>query len=398
MISSSLSRIEQKFIFQFLKTNKVAMEIKSEINATEAVILGFNNKEIKIELVKVFDEFHKYHAKLKVFFYFQNNYYAFNSEIVQIQNNVAIIKNPESVAKNLQRKFDRVLIEGKYQVEFDVEGEILPLDFPQTKITYLPNKAPVNADFTNIRIDDIIKRFRNKLSSLISDNKITMLRHFTPSTFMEQMVIEYGKILYVPKTISELRVKQTDTQLDILKKDDWIDFEIKRNKTNPTFINKAVSSHLLKLKDTNIFSYVILPVLYRNYVVALIYLINQFNNPQPIDEALISYAYQFSRILSFSLKINGYFKEEEGKKDHYITPVFDLSPGGLAFYLDKNILEDKLLIDRNLNLHLNIKDRKINVKAKLVRKFTKLTRYYYGFMFLDIKNDDFQFLKNFLYD
>ena len=42
-----------------------------------------------------------------------------------------------------------------------------------------------------------------------------------------------------------------------------------------------------------------------------------------------------------------------------------------------------------------INEKKIDITAKLVRKFKKDSYYYYGFMFIDIKKDDHAFLNNY---
>jgi c-di-GMP-binding flagellar brake protein YcgR len=102
-------------------------------------------------------------------------------------------------------------------------------------------------------------------------------------------------------------------------------------------------------------------------------------------------------VLSYALKENGYFQEEEGNTQKYEVPILDLSPGGLAFENKDDFFEDKLLLNHNVRFLIEIDNRPVRILAKLVRKFQKITKYCYGFMFLDIKKRDYDYLTQYLY-
>jgi c-di-GMP-binding flagellar brake protein YcgR len=140
-----------------------------------------------------------------------------------------------------------------------------------------------------------------------------------------------------------------------------------------------------------------MPVIYRYYVVALIFLINNHQKNSKMDQRILDYTWQFSRIMTYTLKINGYFNNEIGPKDSYKIPIYDLSPGGVGFYVENDQLEEKLILDQNIRISLIIDNRQIRILAKLVRKFQNLSRYFYGFVFLEIKTDDSAFLNKLLY-
>jgi hypothetical protein len=224
-----------------------------------------------------------------------------------------------------------------------------------------------------------------------------MLRNYTPITFEEQLVVKYGKILYIPSVYSDLPQKQLSHDSEILLKNEWVKFEILKNKTQPYLTNKALSDYLKKEANHGIYSKAIIPILYRNYVVGLIYLINDERRTTPISVKVIDYCYDFSRLLSYALKENGYFKEEEKNTQRYIVPIYDLSGGGLAFKNDNNFFEDKLLLNHNVYFMLEIEKHKIRILTKLIRKFKEKDFYFYGFIFLDIKQEDHEFLNKYLY-
>jgi len=396
-MSLTISKIEKEFIFKFLIQNQIKIEIRIKKYTIDALILEQNSKELKLELLYL-SEHIKENNEIDVFFYFQNNYHKFRSKVIKTQGNIAIINNPQNITKNLQRKFERVDISGELQLKFSIKGDLIKLNFPETSVHYYPNKPPIDADFFDIKIDKILNKFKEKMSTLVSINKIKMLRNNTPVSYEEQMIIKYGKILYIPSTALDLPHKQIHPNLNILLKTDWFKFEMLKNKTQAFQVNKILAEYLKEMTNESIYSKAIFPVLYRNYIVALIYLINNSFNQTPISLKILNYAFQFTRVLSYALKENGYFKEEEKNTQRYIVPINDLSPGGLAFKHDNNFFEDKLLLNHNVTFLLEIEDKKINILAKLVRKFRKENEYFYGFMYLEIKKSDFDFLNKYLYN
>lgn len=397
-MSNTISRVEKEFIFNFIIKNKVKIEIKSsDGDTTEAFLLEQNAKEIKIELLFVPESLKTYNAEIKVFFYFQNTHHTFKTNIVKLQGVYAIIKNPDNLVRNLQRKFERILVNGKYSIGFEIQGEIIPLNYPTTKISYFPDKAPISADFSNINIEEILKKFKDKMNSIVSANRVRLIKNYTPQTIEEKLTIHYGKILYIGNSHTDLITKQIDNNFEIITKNDWINYEKEINKTDQVNLNKVLSNYLVEIAKKDIFSEVVIPILYRNYVVGLIYLINNHKNSNPIDPKIINYAYQFSRITSYSLKQSGYFKEEEGENEKFLIPIYDMSPGGLGLIVDDNIYEDKLLFGHNYKVVIHIENREIRALVKLVRKIQQLSKHIYGFMFLEIKKDDFEFLQKVLY-
>ena len=106
-----------------------------------------------------------------------------------MQNNIIIIKNPETLARNLQRKFARVLTDERFKVSFEIQGDILPLEYPVCKVKYYPTQPPISADFSDVKIDGLLKKFKEKMSTITSSNKITMLRNYTPKIFESLLLI-----------------------------------------------------------------------------------------------------------------------------------------------------------------------------------------------------------------
>ncbi len=392
-----ISRIEKEFMFKFLIANRVEFEIHCNKKTTQAYLLDQNSKELKIELFNVFGELYSSNAEINIIFYFKNNYHTFRSNILRIQGNTAIITNPESIAKSLQRKYERILINGGLQARFIIKGELIRLNYPETVIHYFPNKPPIEADLFDVKIDSLMNKFRQKLTSIISYNKIKMMRNAVPASYEDQLVVKYGKTFYIPSVYSDLPQKRLSQEIDIILKNEWFKFEMLKNKTQAYLVNKKLSEYLKNESRHGIYSKAIIPILYRNYVVGLIYLVNDERKPTPINIKILDYSYQFSRLLSYALKENGYFRDEEKNTQRYTVPIHDLSGGGLAFKDNSNYFEDKLLLDHNVQFILEIEKRKIRILTKVIRKFQSNGDHFYGFLFLDIKQEDHDFLNKYLY-
>lgn len=394
-MNDSLSRVEKQFIFNFLKTNKVKIEIKTPKGGTEAFIKEINNEEMLLELDSIPEDFSVYRLSFTGFFYFQDNYHIFNSIVVKAQGKTAIIKNPDNLARNLKRKHERTVVDGKYTAILKVPGPLLPLDYPKSEKYSYTEESPLNADFSDIKIQDILTRFKGKMGNFVTFNKIQMLRNYQPASFLEKLAIKTGKIVFIPNTKSDLTITHPEEKerLEICSKQDWKDFEHELNGTSEIQMNKTISNYMLEIKNQNVHSIAVVPVIYRNYIVALITLKNDLTYGKIIPYSILKYAEQFARILSFSLKEGGYFKTEIGAPIEFQLPVFDISPGGISVISDDSILENKLQVNQNFGLEIEIEGNKIKTTAKLVRIKEKLLNKFYGFMFIDIKEKDFEFLE-----
>jgi len=384
--SSVISSIEKEFIFKFIIQNKINFEIIYNKKVTLALLLVQTPKDMEIEFPVLNEELIE-GAKVEVVFYFLNNFHKFNSEIMRIYDNKALLKNPEIITKNPQRKFERKSVNDKINVGFKIKGEVVLLDYPQSETNYYPSKPPIEADFFDLKIEKVIERFNTKMSTLVSENKIRMLRNVKQFDYEEQMVVKTGRILYIQNIYADIPQKQIMPGVNILLKSDWIKYERLKHKTQPYLINNVLSKYLSDLAEKEIFSKAIVPILYRNYVVGLIYLVNTIQKREPISLKLLTYAYQFSKLLSYSLRINGYFKEEEINTKYYTVSINDFSPGGLSVIKNDDFYEDKLLLNHNLDVKLDSKGKEFNLLAKVVRKF-KNDFYHYGFMFIDITLED----------
>ena len=385
--SSVINSVEKEFIFKFIIQNRINFEVIYNNKTALATLLTQAPKELELEFPVMFEDFIIEGSEIEVIFYFLNNFHKFNSQAIKIFDNKVIIKNPEIITKNPQRKFERKLTKGKINVKFKIKGDLVLLDYPQSETSYYPARPPIETDIFDVKIEKVIERFNKKISTLVTENKIKMLRSNRQLDYEEQMVVKYGKPLYIPDVYTDVPQKQLIPHFNIILKGDWIKFEKLKNKTQPYLINKVISKYLFDQAQNNIFSKALVPILYRNYVIGLIYLANDLQKRESISLKILDYAYQFSKLVSYSLKQNNYFKEEEMNTKIYTLPIYDFSPGGLSIIHNDDFFENKLLLNHNIDIILEDNKKELHILAKVVRKIKK-DFYNYGFMFIDITLQD----------
>jgi hypothetical protein len=139
------------------------------------------------------------------------------------------------------------------------------------------------------------------------------------------------------------------------------------------------------------------PILFQEYVVGYIHLWISNEGMMPFDYAVIDSMFQFSKILAYSLKLNGYFESGKLKNDPFEGKIIDISASGLLFTYPNSTFANTLMPDSELTIRLKTDRRTINAKAKIVRRYKDNIQGYFGCCFLDMEPEDLRFLFEFIY-
>jgi hypothetical protein len=137
------------------------------------------------------------------------------------------------------------------------------------------------------------------------------------------------------------------------------------------------------------------PVLHQHYVVGYLYLLRTREFPEPFDSKVVDFVFQFSRILAYSLKMNGYFTAEPSREEFGAAELLDISGSGLLFGFPKGGPSPLLYSDLDLTLYLG--DVSLTVKGRVMRRYDDNERTYIGVRFLDMSLDDMELLFQRLY-
>jgi c-di-GMP-binding flagellar brake protein YcgR len=117
----------------------------------------------------------------------------------------------------------------------------------------------------------------------------------------------------------------------------------------------------------------------------------------PFDFSVIDSMYQFSKILAYSLKINGYFEAGKLKNDPFEGKIIDISASGLLFACPHSSFASTLMPDSELSVRLKTPRRTVNARAKIVRRYKDSSQGYFGCRFLDMEPEDLRFLFEYIY-
>ncbi len=140
-----------------------------------------------------------------------------------------------------------------------------------------------------------------------------------------------------------------------------------------------------------------IPLLFQEYVIGYVYLVNTQVGRPPFDLPLLETFHQFAKILAYSLKVNGYFRNAPKKARDFSADVIDISAGGLLFSNASHDLSSSLLPGREMELSIKSRGRAVKVIAKDKRVYRDASRSYFGLEYSSFAPEDFRFLFECLY-
>jgi hypothetical protein len=149
--------------------------------------------------------------------------------------------------------------------------------------------------------------------------------------------------------------------------------------------------------EGGVFSDAWVPILFQEYVIGYIHVWISKKGMPPLNDEVMETLYQFARVLSFSLKINGYFASGRLGKDPFMGNIIDISASGLLFAYPVSDLSKALKTGSELSVKLSCPKRGIDATVRIVRQYSDKTTTYFGCHFLDITPEDIRFLFEYIY-
>lgn len=395
-MGTQIGRIEKEFVFKALVDDGSTCDCHgtgAEVNCRFAGV-----SEDRLELAPVEGKIEGFRAgeELRVFFYQKNNYHTFTTRVLEVSPEKLTVEHPKGVYKNLQRKFERVKPKEEFEVSFGLKGKKVELNFPKTE-RFSPVEPPELSDnFDARRIMDLVRAFRAKMDSVVSANKILMMRDRVPRTWDERVLVRIGKSLWIPSTEEDFPAKDPYPDDRVVTKGELIRLE-EESGAQPYVVTGKLGNILFEKSKKGIFSELWYPILYNEYLVGTIHLWNTTDRREKISRDIMDYVHQFAKVLCYSLVTNGYFRAENAGERKYEAPIIDLSASGLLFAHTSPDLVRELLVHTDLELTLKFETRSFPVGARIMRKFKDAENAYFGVLFLRIAPEDFTFLFEHLY-
>ena len=391
-----VGRIVKEFVFNSLIDQEIEIEIHGNKKELTGIITSVEEEILSLNIIR--GELKSFSAgeSVRIFFFFQNNYHTFDSIIVEIEESLLKIQHPDGVYKNPQRKFERIKITEQIQVFFTLKGKKIELNFPESRQKKTMEEPEVPEDFDFSSIQELTKNFRKKMSESVSYNQVRMLRNKIPSSYEEKVMVATGKIVWIPSSEEDFPFKDPFPDKRVITKRELVKYE--ESFDTPAYIITSKLGNLLYEKQKKkIFSEVYCPILYNQYIIGYIYCVNRDEKKEKISGELVDYIYQFSKVLSYSLQLSGYFSTETGGESRYEATILEMSASGLLFCYPGEELAKDLIIHTDLDLTIKLQDRSIVIGSRVRRKFKDKEFYYYGVQFLKLDPDDFNFIFEMLY-
>ncbi len=396
-MGTGVSRIEQEFILTTVQDKRMQVQVHGDRKESEGRIVSFSDREVEVELSQPFDP--PLDERVRVFFSYYGHVMTFAAPVLRVTSEKLILGYPRGIYKHLQRKYERVTPPVDILVSFQLENTKVELNFPKTE-EYNPAERPeVSEQFNPDSLLDLMRTFRESLSDRCTANTITMLRGREPSTFEERVIARTARILYIPTTGGDFPEFEDSLNDQVVTRDMLVRQSAGGESESPEesgFTQEGLARYLNGKREQGIVSEIFCPIIFHEYMVGYVYLASS-EEDKVFDDDLVKYVHEFSRMLAYSLKINRYFKDMELGPEEFNAKIVDLSASGLLFAHNSRKLKDTLMIYADVNLVLQVGDRRIRIASRVMRKFEDRSACFYGVQFLDMAPEDFRFLFDLVY-
>jgi hypothetical protein len=393
-----VGRIVKEFVFKSLIEQNVELNIHGQRKKIAGSVLEIKGEYLEVEIRSGEPDLFSVDEIVQVYFLFQNNYHTFESVILEINEDRIKLVHPEGVYKNPERKNERVKISDRAEVFFTIKGQTVELNFPRSnRYTELsPEVINSRIDFEYSNIKGLYKTFREKTMDEVSIARIVMLREKVLDKYEEKVMAATGKMLWIPSTEEDFPIGDPYPDERLITRRDLVKYEEALDRP-PHVITSKLGNILYEKQKKQIHSELFCPILYDLYMVGYIYLCNREDRKEKISKDLLEYTYDFSRVLGYTLHLTGYFTSNDNTERRYEAPIIDISASGLLFAHPRANLSDDLLIHTDIEVTVRFPERTMVIGSRVRRKFQDAERCYFGIQFLDISQDDMNFLFEKLY-
>ena len=383
-----VGRIVKEFVFKSLIDQNVELNVHGQRKALSGPVVDIRDDYLEVEIRNGNPDFFEAEEDVQVYFLFQNNYHTFRTVIVEKNDDRLKIAHPREVYKNPQRKNERVRVSEK-KVE---------LNFPRSNryIELSPDSIRTRIDFDYASIKSLYKNFRDRTRNEVSEARIVMLRDRALDKYEEKVMAATGKTLWIPSTEEDFPISDPYPEERLITRRDLVKYEESLDRP-PHVITSKLGNILYEKQKRQIHSELFCPVLYELYLVGYIYMCNREERKEKISKDLLEYAYDFARVLGYSLHLTGYFTTNDTMERRYEAPIIDISASGLMFAHPRSDLANNLVIHTDIEITVRFPERTMAIGSRVRRKFQDSERCYFGVQFLDINQEDLNFLYEKLY-
>jgi len=321
---------------------------------------------------------------------------AFRARILEVRDSSVITEMPEAVYKNLGRRYSRRALPTEIVVSFSFKGDRYQLSFPTTKEFEPVAEPELDSAFDPRDIRALVGEFNDRAAEFASERAVRMFKDRHPETLEERLIVRTGKIYYLPTSAGGLPVVDPYVTPRIVTRDVFSDF-LRDEDMREDLLEDEVLRFERNKKTSGILSELMIPLLFQEYVIGYVYLVNNIVGKPPFDLPVLETFHQFAKVLAYSLKMNGYFRNAPKKAQDFAADVIDISAGGLMFSNSSRELSTSLLPGSDIEIAIKAKGRSVKALASVKRVFRDASRSYFGIEYASLEPEDFRFLFECLY-
>jgi c-di-GMP-binding flagellar brake protein YcgR len=334
--------------------------------------------------------------KIDLMFDYRGQVIIFSVEVLEHRDEHIVTLEPDALYKNLDRSFSRVSTPTDLQVQFTFLGDRYSLIYP--KITEYDSMDPADlvSSSNPKNISGLIEQMALWIKNYATGYKLVIFKDVKPSTTEERLLAETGKALFLPSTLGPFPSNDPYPKKRLITEDIFHRY-LESTGVDLKYINDACARFIEQKNKAGISSDLWVPILFHEYVVGYVHIWISKERIAPFDYAVIDNMYQFSKILAYSLKLNGYFESGKLKNEPFEGKIIDISASGLLFTYPNSTFANTLMPDSELTVKLKTERRTVTAKAKIVRRYKDNIQGYFGCRFLDMEPEDLRFLFEYIY-
>ncbi|MEW5815696.1 MAG: PilZ domain-containing protein [Spirochaetota bacterium] len=395
-MGTGLGRIEKEFILTAVYDKQLPLTLNVLQGEISVKIKEIGDKTISLSVENQPLSGFTPDMKLNTYFSYFGNIMTFETKVIEVREDALIVEYPKGIYRNLSRKYQRVPTPQEIKASFTIKGTRVILNFPKTEEYYPAEFPEASSDFEGTNLSELTKNFRDKLSELVSENKIKMFRDVKPETFEERVCSRYGRNLVLPSTRDDFPDDEPYAGIPSITKDMLLQWMAEQG---DEFMDpeKFLSDLIAEKKESGINAELYCPVIYHEYAVGYLYIANKDEQKKSFNAELVEYVNQFAKVLAYSLKMHGYFKGEAPRPMLYNPEIIDISASGLLFAHSSPELSEVMVLYTDFELILLAGPRTLKIPSRVMRKYQVAETFYYGVLFLDMNPEDFRFLFEFVY-
>ncbi|MGD9938404.1 MAG: hypothetical protein AB7T74_01255, partial [Clostridia bacterium] len=289
--------IELEFILKEVMRAASAVIIHGSGKSLSAVIHDFGKDFLTLDYKDGGPEVEDFKLWEEVSVYLANHEQrsTFKAKVNKIGAGRLVLGLPDKILKAPQRNAVRVPPPRNVSLSFFLQEEVVSIDCPESR-EYTEIDLPVLREgFDTSSMNNLVESFRRKASELVVKNGIVMFnKGRKPVSVEEEILCYYGRAILVASTMSTLPVVDPYPDGRIVTQSMVDDYE----RTRSILEGSRFETARLEKALSGIVAEAWCPILYYQYVVGYVYLMNDQSRPVSLDFRAIDFSWEFARILA----------------------------------------------------------------------------------------------------